>query len=189
MKGDRLILRDFVRGDLDDYRRWFTEELEWTRWDAPWERIDGEFAEKYLARLSRSIEREQPVSRKRFEIVHEDTHIGWVSAYYMDEERTQLAVGINIPEKDCWGKKLGKEALELFIQYLSEHGFSTTYCQTWSGNVRMVRLANSLGFVTIDDSRAVEVDGKQYKRLTFRRINTEGFSYGFTHQERNSRRY
>ncbi len=166
----RVSLRDTKREDLDDYRRWFSTELEWTNWDAPWEKLDEEFAENFISRIERSIDREPPAVRKRFEIECDGIHIGWVSAYKMDGER--LAIGIDIPEKEFWGRGFGKEAMQLFLDYLDRNGFDTIYCQTWSGNSRMVRLALSLGFKIIDNSQTVCINGIIYERLNFRRKET-----------------
>ncbi len=162
----RVVLRDILPQDTPDYRRWFTIETEWMRWDAPWEKVDDE---KFIGRLTRMLDREPPAVRRRFEIDCDGKHIGWVSSYFINGDKDRLAIGINIPEKDCWGGGLGRQALEQFIRYLMGNGFSTLYCQTWSGNVRMVRLANSLGFKIIDSSQTVRIDGAEYQRLVFQR--------------------
>jgi hypothetical protein len=46
--GSKIELKDTIENDLDDYYRWFTKELEWTKWDAPWEDIDDDFIRNYL---------------------------------------------------------------------------------------------------------------------------------------------
>lgn len=45
-------------------------------------------------------------------------HIGWVSSYYIDVEKTKLAVGIDIPEVAHSGRGYGRNALALFLSYL-----------------------------------------------------------------------
>ena len=32
-----LVLRDIIESDIVDYVRWFTKEIEWGKWDSPWE--------------------------------------------------------------------------------------------------------------------------------------------------------
>ena len=162
----RIELRDLLPQDIDDYRRWFTVEIEWMKWDAPWEKVD---AGKFIDRLTRVLDKEPPAVRRRFEIEYDDMHIGWVSCYHIDGDKDLLAIGINIPEKDFWGGGLGRQALEQFIDYLAGNGYSIIFCQTWSGNARMVRLAHSLGFKIIDNSQSIRIDGADYQRLVFRR--------------------
>ena len=56
------------------------------------------------------------------------------------------------------------------MNYYFENGVNELYTQTWSGNVRMLRCAEKLGFAECDrDAGAVEVDGQKYDGLTFRR--------------------
>jgi len=42
------------------------------------------------------------------------------------------------------------------------------YCETWSGNERMVRLALSIGFEIIENDKVLEFNGMQYNKLKFR---------------------
>ena len=72
-------------------------------------------------------------------------------------------------EKAFWGSGLGTQALAAFILHHLDHGHRDLCLQTWSGNVRMVRCAEKLGFV--ECHREVgnrEVRGKTYDGLTFR---------------------
>ena len=40
--GQRVILRDPIKKDIEDRIRWETVETEWLDWDAPWELENGE---------------------------------------------------------------------------------------------------------------------------------------------------
>ncbi len=43
------------------------------------------------------------------------------------------------------------------------------YTQTWSGNVRMLRCAEKLGFIECDRDVGIrEIDGEKYDGLTFK---------------------
>ena len=67
------------------------------------------------------------------------------------------------------GFGVGTEALRQFIEYLRTHGARCVYTQTWSGNVRMLRVAQKLGFVPyacMKDLRTVR--GKLYDALTLK---------------------
>ena len=55
------------------------------------------------------------------------------------------------------------------MSYYFENGVNELYTQTWSGNVKMIRCAEKLGFVECDkDVGAREVDGQKYDGLTFK---------------------
>ena len=79
------------------------------------------------------------------------------------------AIGIDICESDVWGNGVGTNALRAFINYYFGNGVDELYTQTWSGNIRMLRCAEKLGFEECNryvGSRQVE--GKTYDGLTFR---------------------
>ncbi|MBQ5667564.1 MAG: GNAT family N-acetyltransferase, partial [Oscillospiraceae bacterium] len=84
-------------------------------------------------------------------------------------------VGISICESSFCGKGFGTKALAAFVNYYLENGEDEIYCQTWSGNIRMVKCAEKLGFEICKrkiDYR--EVNGKKYDGLTFK-LNKEKF--------------
>ena len=178
---DNIILRDMIESDIDDYVRWFTVEREWEDWDAPWEKEETceETERKKWTEYYESLkDRPENITRWKFEIEYNKRHIGWVSSYLIDENyewvsskdnniKTYRAIGICICEKDVWGNGVGTKALQAFIQYLIEHDYDELYIQTWSGNKRMLRCAEKLGFVVCnkdDDKR--EVNGERYDGLT-----------------------
>ncbi len=169
IKGQKVTLRDLTDADLNDYRKWFTKGQEWTKWDAPWEEMSDIFAQNFIQRLSNQLSKEPQEIRTRFEIEVNSTHIGWVSSYFIERNPGFLAVGISIPEENYWAKGIGKEALQLWIGYIFENcGLEYIYCETWSGNERMVRLAISIGFEIIENDKILEFNGMQYNKLKFR---------------------
>ncbi len=113
IKGQIVTLRDLTDADLNDYRKWFTKGLEWTKWDAPWEEMSDKHAQNFIQRLSNKLSKGPQEIRTRFEIEVDSTHIGWVSSYHIERNPGFLAVGISIPEEDFWAKGIGKEALQL----------------------------------------------------------------------------
>lgn len=42
IKGQKVLLRDFIKEDIEDRIRWETIETEWLEWDAPWEMEEEE---------------------------------------------------------------------------------------------------------------------------------------------------
>lgn len=177
-----IVLRDMIESDIEDYVRWFTAETEWAKTDAPWEPVGSDAdAERAAWRKYYESVKHTPddVCRRKFEIDFGGRHIGWVSSYLIDEhyewidkvregQKAYRAVGIDICESNVWGSGIGTNALRAFIGYYFERGVDELYTQTWSGNVRMLRCAEKLGFV--ECNRYIgkrEVDGKRYDGLTF----------------------
>lgn len=185
IKFENIILRDMIESDIEDYVRWFTTETEWSDFDAPWEPVSGNAAEeqKSWSEYYASV-RELPeeVLRWKLEIEWNGRHIGWASSYMIDEsyewisaddiqegQKVYRAVGIDICESDIWGQGIGTNALRAFINYYLESGVTEIYTQTWSGNTRMLRCAEKLGFVECNRNvGARQVEGKTYDGLTFR---------------------
>lgn len=182
IKYENIILRDMIESDIEDYVRWFTVEREWENWDAPWEKedTDEETERKSWTEYYESVkDRPDDARRCKFEIEWNGRRIGWVSSYCIDEnyewvgkikdgQTVYRAIGIDICEPNLWGKGIGANVLRAFINYHFETGATELYTQTWSGNTRMIRCAEKLGFVECNRNVGTrEVDG-QYDGLTFR---------------------
>ncbi len=181
---ENVVLRDMKESDIEDYVHWFTVETEWMNWDAPWE-VEELNANKERQRWTKYYEsvKTMPddVTRWKFEIEYEGKHIGWVSSYQIDEnydwinekhikegQKVYQTVGISICKSEIWGNHVGTNAFRAFIQYYADHGATSIYTQTWSGNHRMIGLAEKLGFTICDKCiNEREVQGKKYDGLTF----------------------
>lgn len=180
-----IMLRDMIGSDIEDYVRWFAHDTEWSDFDAPWEPIGSdEETERAGWREYYESVRELPkdVLRWKFEIEYNGRHIGWVSSYLIDEayewisageiqngQKIYRAVGIDICESDVWGNGIGTNALRAFLDYYFENGYDELYTQTWSGNARMLRSAEKLGFAVCNCNVGTrEVRGKKYDGLTFK---------------------
>lgn len=120
------------------------------------------------------------VRRWKFEIEWNGRHIGWVSSYPIDKnyewigeikdgQTVHRVIGIDICDPDVWGNGIGTSALRAFINYYFEHAVDELYTQTWSGNVRMLRCAEKLGFVECNRNVGTrKVGGQKFDGLTFR---------------------
>lgn len=113
--------------------------------------------------------------RSRLEIEREGKHIGFVCAYLFDDSLHQIlnitkkhcAMGIEICEPAFWGKGLGAQALTAAIKYYMDKNFAEFYLETWSGNERMLKCAERLGFYICDRKAAFrQVNGKDYDAVT-----------------------
>ncbi|MDD4077805.1 MAG: GNAT family protein [Bacilli bacterium] len=175
----QIILRDFIKSDINDYVRWHTVDMEWMNWDSPWEAMGSTIQEelRYWTEYYRKVTKTPRKIRTRLEIMlnnNEKTHIGWVIRYNIDKNYNDTAgkgyctIGIDIPEPQYRGRGYGYRALQTFIRYLRENGIASIYMQTWSGNDVMIGLANKLGFQEchrIIGTRTVQ--GRRYDALTF----------------------
>ena len=185
-----IILRDMTEADIEDDIRWYTLETDWSNWDAPWEPLpDISDTDSYRKKELLKLAEPKDKIRWGFEIeTAEGNHIGTVNSYMINEnfewisvkdikpvDKAFRAVGISICESSFCGKGFGTKALAAFINYYLENGEDEIYCQTWSGNIRMVKCAEKLGFEICKrkiDYR--EVNGKKYDGLTFK-LNKEKF--------------
>ena len=185
IKFENIILRDMIESDIEDYVRWFTTETKWSKTDAPWEPMesDEETERRDWTEYYQAV-RDMPgkAIRWKFEIEFCGKHIGWVSSYLIDGnygfttpadvqsgQKVYRAIGIDICESDVWGKGIGTNALRAFMDYYFSLGFESLYTQTWSGNTRMIRCAEKLGFVECNRYTGIrEVEGRAYDALTFR---------------------
>ena len=194
IKNKGIILRDFIESDIEKRIYWETVENEWQLWDGPWEYEGLTYEEKeenlnsYIKTMRRWVEYDKNLAsdaiRYRYQIVIDNEnqdYIGWCSAYCIDEdcnyteEDKLLAVGIDIPDSKERGKGYGAQALCMFIKYLLDKGIDDIYTQTWSGNERMVHIAEKIGFEEYRRKKEFRlVRGKKYDGLTFR-LNMEKF--------------
>ncbi|NLY54851.1 MAG: GNAT family N-acetyltransferase [Firmicutes bacterium] len=191
LKYKDIILRDYIASDIEDDIRWMTEETAWHEWDAPWEMQEDlknfnpdDFRQKMYKQLQQYRSRE--ILRTSFELCTTDgVHIGGCNSYLIDDnynwiprasgKQGHIAVGIDICESAYWSQGYGTMALTAFISYLLENGAPTVYTQTWSGNKRMIGLAQKLGFEIcqlVPNKRRVR--GKLYDGLTFK-LNVDKF--------------
>lgn len=180
-----ILLRDMEERDIDDEIRWNTTETDWALWDAPWETLEDlkNFdPEKHRAEELEWLAKPKPDHRTSLELDADGVHIGSVSSYCLDEnlDWTPLvpdgdragqrwAVGIEICDSAYWSNGWGTKALTAYIRYHLSAGYTDLYTQTWSGNTRMIRLAEKLGFRECRRlPGARQVRGGTYDALTFK---------------------
>ncbi len=170
LKYQNIILRFLKEKDIEKFVQWHIDEMEWQKWDAPWEsKIEEE--NDIRKRLKKILDRPKVDLPGRLQICHNDgTYIGSVNTYFIEGNKDKRAVGIAIYEQNYWCKGLGEQALKLWIAYIfNVEELDYLYCQTWSGNKRMIRLAEKCGFEIIKRKKDYrEVNGKLYDALTFR---------------------
>jgi len=171
LMNEKITLRHIKAGDVDNYTHWTTVETEWMDWDAPWEK-SPEDIERYLNWV-KSLVNKEPCDRKLVIETTDGVHIGDVSTYFVDGDEEKLAIGIGIPPLSARRKGYAYAALNLFMEYLFKTR-DVLYTQTWSGNVRMIALAEKIGFKEVRRLKDLrEVNGEKYDGLTFAITKTE----------------
>lgn len=151
-EGKQIKLRDWQLDDLEEYLFWNTGKKKWMDFDAPYyPRLTSREIRFNIKTYKRKIEKNNwKIPRSRWVIadLHTNKLLGMVSWYWEDIETNWISIGITIYDDQNWGKGIGEEALKLWIDYL----FDATKelirldLRTWSGNIRMVKLAKKLGF-------------------------------------------
>lgn len=170
-----IYLRPFEEKDIEKFEYWFTKCTDWQSFDAPWEWQDYIFNhdEQFQNRMAKS--KNSPCFE--YEIIYENEHIGWISAYYMTDDfkwnslnqTDKIAIGIDIPDPKYRNLGIGKYAYLKYIEYFKSFGIKEIYTQTWSGNFPMINLALSAGFKEVNRYKNLRnVNGKNFDALTFK---------------------
>ena len=182
---ENITLRDYRLSDVEDEVRWTNVDTAWFHSDTPWmtlEPVDADELRAGMAEIINSMP--ENAIRWRFEIDVDGRHIGLVSSYYLDSnfeytpwesiDQTKNALannsirglGIEICEMEYWGKGIGTKALTALMEYYRSLGENHFLIETWSGNLRMLRCANKLGFYEVKRTKGTHmVDGKAIDEL------------------------
>jgi RimJ/RimL family protein N-acetyltransferase len=172
LPGRLVRLRPTVESDIANYEQWNVPGLKALQFDGPWygagsggsggpldKLIEGR--RKWLAG-----DRKPPYRRLEIDAVGHG-HVGWVVAYNHSDDPHMTEAGIDIVMDNLWSRGLGTEAFGLWTNYLFQ-AFNLTRLgySTWSGNPRMIRVGEKLGFVLEGRiRRGCEVNGKFYDRI------------------------
>lgn len=132
---------------MDDFYYWKYEELEQKakKWNGPY------IEEPQIDKLSFMKELEEnryiyPNVESTLAIMVEGHFIGTVGSYWIDKNTNWLEIGIVIYNSDYWESSIGTEVFQLWIDYLFKKDFVHRLgISTWSGNKRMIKLAQKVG--------------------------------------------
>lgn len=159
-KDKELAIRPVEERDLP--RLWeliYKDEApEWKKWDAPY------FPHKAVPYETFRETRTDWIGCDDFWVITvEGTVCGIVSYYYEDVEQKWLEVGIVLHEAGSWSKGLGTRALTLWIEHLFQTlPTARVGLTTWSGNARMIRVAEKLGMQMEGRMRKVRFHEGEY---------------------------
>jgi RimJ/RimL family protein N-acetyltransferase len=157
-----------VESDLADYGRWYMPGRKSAEFDGPWFKHEAGSVEQAVERIGKWLTRDDQPPYRRLEIdVADRGHVGWVIAYIDSNDPHMTQAGIDIAEDGLWNQGLGTEAFGLWTDYLFEtYDLTRLGYSTWSGNPRMIRVGEKLGFVLEGRiRRGCEVKGQFYDRI------------------------
>lgn len=100
----------------------------------------------------------------------DDTIVGSVSWYWKSQETNWMEIGIVIFNNNYWGMGIGYKALKKWIALLFDERKDLVRLglTTWSGNKRMIHLAEKLNFKCEATYRKARiVDGKYYDSVSY----------------------
>ncbi|WLR43109.1 GNAT family protein [Bacillus carboniphilus] len=168
LQGEQVVLRNFKDEDLDILYYWRFEDLnqEAKKWNGPYikERwmSKEEFSKKWGPKDQIS-----PGVYDQLIIEVEGKVIGTFSCYWIDQNTNWLETGIVIYDPQYWSGGYGTDAYRLWIDYLfNETSIHRLGMSTWSGNIRMLKVASKIGMkeeARIREAR--EVNGVLYDAI------------------------
>ena len=148
----KIVLREIRLGDLDDYLKWKHPSREYHKYNGPYfkQETETELKEKIENYREKLEGGEVNVLDDKKIIANEETDeiIGEVNWYWKSEETMWMELGIVIFNEKYWGKGIGSVALKMWTseKFKDYPDMIRLGVSTWSGNVRMVKLAEKLGF-------------------------------------------
>ncbi|WP_074599141.1 GNAT family N-acetyltransferase [Sediminibacillus halophilus] len=174
--GDKVILKEPDQQAIDELYYWKYEEAEQAakKWNGPYIPEERVSKQEYDV----SWRREEPIAPgvpASLIIYVENQLIGYVGAYWVDKNTNWLETGIVIYDKDYWNGGYGTEAYKRWIDFLFQQtDLHRLGMSTWSGNVRMIKVAEKIGMkeeARIRDARIV--DNKYYDAIKMGMLRSE----------------
>ena len=150
--GSKVILRDFIFDDLEQFKFWNTGNKKWMEFDGPYyPKMTKAELENRITIIKDQIKLNSwSEPRYRLVIAHKESNkfLGTISWYWQSKETNWKSIGIVICDEKAWGKAIGFDALSLWIDYLfkQDETLARLDLRTWSGNAGMIKLAQKLGF-------------------------------------------
>lgn len=146
-KSDGVRLRPIKLEDLCIlYNYIYAEQPEWKKWNAPYfplEYIEFEEFQNHYVQKGNEVS-DEPNDRMIIQV--NEKIIGTVNYYWEHKPSNWLEVGIVIYDPQYWNGGYGTTALRLWIDYLfGELPLVRVGLTTWSGNFRMMKVAEKLG--------------------------------------------
>lgn len=167
-KSTNIVLRDLEIKDLEDYLFWNHPSREFHKYNGPYYgRSNEEELKEYVEELRTSFLKGEKTAFKNKKIIankETDEIIGQVNWYWKSIETLWMEVGIVIFNENYWGNGIGYVALKMWIDEIFEERPELVRIglSTWSGNLRMMKLAEKLGLKKEAVYRKARIVDNQY---------------------------
>lgn len=165
IRGEKVELSEASGNDIDAlyYWKYEEEEQEAKKWNGPFI-TEVKISREEYRQIWQYDNEIYPGFPSTLVIKARHKLIGTVGAYWVDKKSSWLETGIVIYDKEYWNNGYGTEAYQLWVDFL----FRTTNLHrlgmaTWSGNTRMIKVAERAGMVEEGRIReARKVNGNYY---------------------------
>ncbi len=174
-KGDfmtDIYLRKLLISDLDNYYELNKPTREYHKFNGPY--FEKETEEELKIRVENiKIQIENNTYNNQSLMIsnkENDDLIGQVSWHWKSIETNWMEIGIVIFNEDYWGKGIGYKALNMWVDMLfsNRDDIIRLGLTTWSGNKRMMKLAEKCGFILEARYRKARiVNGEYYDSVSY----------------------
>ncbi len=169
-----IVLRELELKDLEAYQYWNHPSREFHKYNGPYYgKKDERELKDYVEELRSFLKKGAKDVLQNKKIIAEketDELIGEVNWYWKSEETLWMEVGVVLFNENYWGKGIGFAAMTMWIDELFARRPELVRIglSTWSGNIRMMKLAEKLGLkkeAVYRNARIVE--GQYYDSVSF----------------------
>lgn len=169
-----IDIRELKIDDLESYEFRLNPQREFHKYNGPYyKKFSQEELSEYVRSLrDKFISGEEKILDNQKIIVNKENQelIGQVNWYWKSKETNWLEVGIVIFNENYWGTGIGYIALKEWINIVFRDfpEIIRIGLSTWSGNERMMKLAEKLGLekeATYKMARII--DGKYYDSVSY----------------------
>ena len=143
--GKKTRLRALEKSDLAKVWEWMNDEKVMWFWGEPFNTQSLAEVEQWFARLHETA----GYSSKQFIIeTEEGIPIGRIFYEHLNAKHRRTELGIQIGEKEYWGRGYGTDATITFLDYLfNERGLHRVYLRLQSYNTRALKCYEKCGFI------------------------------------------
>jgi putative hydrolase of HD superfamily len=181
-KFGQILLRDICIKDLENYYDLYHPSRKFHQFNGPYyEKSTEEELRDYVEELRTKLDDGQSGAFGNKKLIVDELSgdlIGQVNWYWKSVETLWMEIGIVIFNEQYWGKGMGYKGLSLWIDELFESRPELVRLglSTWSGNLRMMALAEKLGFTKEAVYRKARIVNGEY---------FDSISYGILREEWN----
>jgi len=169
-----IILRDIELWDLNDYLKLNHPDKEFHKFNWPYYKQNTlKDLENYVLEVKQKLENweKEPILDKKMIIDKQNNKLIWaVNWYWKSQETNWIEIWVVIFNENYWGKWIWFQALKIWIQdiFLNFPNLVRIWLSTWSGNIRMMKLAEKLWLQKeACYKKARIVNGEYYDSLSY----------------------